>query len=184
MIGAETLAAKNYTTKLQRELLESVGVPHEKGRSREKADEMIQRFIDAGKLPKNCLIQPTEKQLAYMAELGISIPEDLTKEQASALIDKAVDTRDRSTLISERQFDFIESLGGFASRRMNRLQARKFIELLIMNQPRCRRCGSEYDQRNSRCRCGAYVPSRGKISPPSHIYEMTFWESIASLFGF
>ena len=51
----QNISQKRYTTKEQRQILESVGVPHVKGRSYSEAEHLINQFIQAGRLPRNVL---------------------------------------------------------------------------------------------------------------------------------
>jgi hypothetical protein len=166
------VARKLYTTQRQRELLKSVGVPHEQGRTREEADRLIDQGIRAGKLPHDCREpRATKAQREYLEQLVGSVPPNLTKARATELIGEAVMRRDSSRPITERQWDFIESLGGIPHRRMSLFQASQFIEYLESREVLCPRCGSGFDHRSTRCDfCGGFVPRLEPVHPPAEIW--------------
>lgn len=178
--------AKIYTTKRQRELLESAGIPHKEGRTRETADKLIDRCIELGRLPAGCREEPaTESQLGLLSELLDTVPPNLTKKQASELIDRTLTERGIELRITERQFVYIQVLGGVPSWKMTRKQAGQFIEYLQDRVAGCPKCGHWYDRRRDRCeQCGGFVPRLAATRPPSHIYQPTFWEWLLSLLGF
>ena len=158
------MSSKRDTTKQQRAFLASLGIPHEKGRTFDQAQGWINYHIQAGNLPRNAASPPTEKQLSFLAEHDITIPSDITKEEASALIGV--------TPLSDRQFEFIKDLGGVPSRSMTRHEASEFIEYLYDNGTVCRKCGANNDRRSDRCPdCGAFLPRQCRLRPPRHIYR-------------
>lgn len=166
------MSTKRYTTKQQRAILASLGIPHEKGRTYDEAQRWINHHIQAGELKRNVMSPPTEKQLAFLAEHDIAVSSDITKEEASTLIGQKIETLDRFTPLSDRQFEHIEDLGGIPSTSMNRHEASQFIEYLYDNADKCGNCGANNDRRSDRCpHCGGHLPRQGPLRPPPHIYR-------------
>jgi hypothetical protein len=165
------MKSKQYTTKEQRQILESIGVHHVKGRSYDEAKELIEQLKKTGRLPRNILSPATEKQLDFLARHNIAAPTDITEEEADEVMGPKKAELDLVTPISDRQYDFIIRLGGVPSKSMNRDQASKFIEYLMDNRERCRKCGAEYDHRSKRCpTCGGFLPQLSPVHPPSNIF--------------
>lgn len=160
-------SSRRYTTERQRAILASVGIPHEKGRAYDEAQALISHQIRAGKLPRNALSPPTEKQLAFLAEHQITVPRDITKEEAS----EKITALDRVTPLSDRQLKYIRDLGGIPGKSMTRHEASEFIEYLL-SAAYCSKCGANNNHRLDRCPdCGAFLPRLGPLRPPRHIYR-------------
>ena len=179
------MSDKKYTTKMQRELLESVGVPHQKGRTWDEAQQLLQGFIDRGQLRRNILDPPTPKQLAFIERHNIAAPPDVTKEEATALIGEKIAELDKVTPISEGQYDFIERLDRKPEWDMTRHQAGLFIEHLYAHGSTCNLCGQSASSRSRRCEhCGGFLPRRSAMRPPGHIYQARgFWAMLLELLG-
>lgn len=170
------MTRKRYSTKQQRSILESIGIAHVPGRTSEEAENLINEQIKLGQLSGNVLSPPTEKQVAFLTKHGVPVTGDVTKEVASELIEQKIEELDKETPISDRQFEFIQELGGVPSRTMTRFEASEFIDYLFMHGTKCSRCGSNDDRRSRHCPdCGAFLPTRSPIRAPGHIYEPTSW---------
>lgn len=179
---------KTYTSREQREILESVDIPHVKGRSSEEADRLIQEQINAGKLPADTLTRPTQKQISYAKELGITIPVDATRDDVQELFEH----RKRQDPLTENQSRYIKKLGGIVYRGMSKYDASCFIEFLMeakespklledcevieFDESYCRECGRDVITDSIICpRCGGVIDSEDfyplqRIEPPPHIY--------------
>ena len=153
---------KQYVTIAQRKALESIGVTHVRGRSRQQAQELIEENIRIGRLPPDILTRPTEKQIEFLRGLGAQVPDNLTKEQASELIDSLTQVRP----LSQGQADFIEHLGGVAVPTLTYENAGAFIEYLLDHESKCSRCGATDNRRDRRCSCGAFLAKSAPIYPP------------------
>ena len=164
------MSKKRYTTKYQRELLESAGLPHRSGRTYDEASSLIQQLIESGDLPQNALSPPTEKQLDFLKRNGISIDDSVTKEKASELISTKIEESNQRIPISTKQHDYIIALGGIPTRSMTRTEAGRFIDYLLEHSSNCTKCGSLDDRRSKQCpSCGAFLPHRSPIRPPRSI---------------
>jgi hypothetical protein len=152
---------KQYATVAQREALKSIGILHERGRTRQSAQQIIDENVRNGRLPADVLIRPTEKQIEFLRALGADVPDNLTKERASELIDSLTRTRP----LSRGQADFIEHLGGVALPSLTYRHAGEFIEYLLDRESKCSRCGATDNRRDERCSCGAYLPKSSPIYP-------------------
>lgn len=173
---------KRYTTKGQRELLESAGFPHVRGRTYDEAQQLIEQSIQTGRLPRNVLSPPKQWQIIRLREHGIPFPSDITEDEAGALIAQKLDP---ITPISDRQFSFIIELGGVPSKRMMRRDASRFIDYLMDRQSHCAKCGATDDRRSARCKqCGGFLPKQSPIRPPKYILRPKgLWEKILAAFG-
>jgi hypothetical protein len=153
---------KQYVTTAQRKALESIGIAHVRGSSRQEAQELIEEDIRVGKLPPDILTRPTEKQIEFRRGLGAQVPDDLTKEQASELIDSLTQIRP----LSQGRADFIEHLGGVAVPTLTYENAGEFTECLLDHESKCSRCGATDNRRDRRCSCGAFLAKSRPIYPP------------------
>lgn len=170
--GASGVTTKRYTTKEQRKILESVGIPHAKGRAFDEAQAIIQEFIDRGELPEAALSPVTARQLPLLETLGIPVSPSMTKEAAAALIDANRHELDARTRPTEKQQRFIESLGGVVS-EMTRGQASEFIDWLLDRAEICAKCRDYHNRRSDRCNnCGGFLPARSPLHCPRHILRV------------
>ncbi len=161
-------SGKRYTTERQRAILASAGVPHTKGRTYGEAQGWINHQIQAGKLPRNLLSPPTEKQLSFLRRHDVAVPSDMTKEEAS----EKIAALDRVTPLSDRQFKYIMDLGGIPSRSMTRHEASQFIGYLHDNAAACSKCGANNNRTSDRCSvCGGFLPRLGPLRSPRHIHR-------------
>ncbi|MCF7848339.1 MAG: hypothetical protein K9M45_05765 [Kiritimatiellales bacterium] len=103
---------KVYTTRHQREALESIGIPHEKGRTRDEADVMIKSAIERGELPRNCIDPPSEKQIAFLQKHNVQFRNDITGTESSELIGAKIDELDSNEPMTMKQAELIHKLGG------------------------------------------------------------------------
>lgn len=208
-----TMNAKNYTTPEQRDSLLSVGIGHVKGRSFEEAEALIDQQIRLGNLAPehkdrasfrqlekldeleleyepmiskkeaSDLISryesATDRQKEYLVAMGVSFDADITKSDASSLIDENIGTKK----MTNYQADMITRLGGYVDKSMTVEQASNFIQELIDSRGRCNRCFGEYNYRDNRCECGAFVPKRGVIFPDNHRDRVPFIEQVLRFFG-
>jgi len=60
-----------YATRKQRELLESIGVPHVRGRTSAVAVALIKSAIAAGKLPPDCLADEQKASMPIEDNLAV-----------------------------------------------------------------------------------------------------------------
>jgi hypothetical protein len=111
----------------------------------------------------------TEKQIGFLRGLGADIPEGLTKEKASEIIDALTKIRP----LSQGQADFIERLGGIALSSLTYEKAGEFIEYLLERESKCARCGATDDRRHRRCSCGVFLPESTPICPSSWAPSLT-----------
>jgi len=167
---------KSYTSKQQRELLESVGIPHVRGRTFEEAQELISEQVRQGRLRPSALSPATEKQVAFLKGKGITVDEDLTKEKASELIESWIARESRGRGMTPRQKEFITELGGSPSGLLNSHEASRYIDYLLENQSQCPNCGANNDRRHSRCPyCGGFLATESILHPPFSVFTTFSW---------
>lgn len=183
----------NYTTKGQREILESVGLSHVKGRTLEEADRLIQEQIDLGNLPPDIQTRPTEKQIEFLKLHQIEISEGLTKDQATELISAEIERIQRRERMTEKQAKMILDLKGKPINGMSKWDAKQFIEFLLDAETNrklldqceitevagifCPKCGAKKQGNESKClNCKGFLAKSVSpqtirtIHPPPHIY--------------
>src|SRR4051812_35232410 len=103
--------SKSYSTKRQKALLASAGIPYVRGRSFAEAQVLIDAAITRGQLSQEDLYEAaTARQLEFLQRLGVPVASRISKSDASALIDRALAAE--GTRASERQLEFIRDLGG------------------------------------------------------------------------
>ena len=114
----------------------------------------------------------TEKQLKYLAALGVRPDGELTKAEARDLIEEATSDGAGTGLISERQTTFITELGGVPVASMSHDQAGEYIGWLLGQQIDCPECGSHVSAFLGECpECAEALPDPGKSNRvPRSIY--------------
>ena len=205
---------KNYTTPEQRDSLQSGGIEHFKGRAFEEADVLIAEQIRLGNLSpehKNrasykqlkkldeleLVYEPmiskeeasglisryepaTDRQKEFLASIGVSFESDITKSDATDLIETSGEIKP----MTANQTEMIARLGGYVDRSMTIGQASRFIDHLMETQERCNRCGGDFDYRDNRCGCGAFLPKRRPVFPDAYRDRIPFLEQVLRFFGF
>ena len=186
---------KQYTTPEQRAILESVQVPHLRGRSYDEAAELIAAFVQEGKIPSDWRRASTI-QLSMLDGLGVSYSPDISYNAASQLISDC-------SPATERQLEFLQNMGvvvmpgltrtgaselierqtkkipmthtqgcriaelrGGIFSLMTYYDANKFIDHLCIMTSVCERCSALNFRDHERCSgCGKYIPKPALIYP-------------------
>ena len=165
------MAELRRVTRRQKEVLSSAGIEDVKALDYEQAQQLIQNLVDCQKLPRNVMSPATLRQITYLDKLGVEHPSDLTREEASDLLSRKISQAQPTLPVTQKQLDFIASLGGMPHRSMNQYEATQFIDYLLENGGHCPHCGTENDCRHSQCpKCGAALPQCDIIEPPLEIY--------------
>lgn len=175
------------------------GVDHVTGRTFDEAESLIDANIERGSLPNDIRDRASLRQLAVLDRIGVEYTDNISKSDASLLIDehtepteKQIDflhtlgadippgltKRSASNLIdqytrirpmSDAQAQFVAELGGVVIRSMTYKNAGEFIEYLLDHESKCSRCDARDDHRSDRCSCGAYLPKSSPIHPARHL---------------
>ena len=163
---------KRYATRKQRLLIESAGGSLRKGMLFEEAERGIAKLLQQGRLTEQDienawrLEPPTRRQSDYLTRLDVKVSNDLTRGQASDLIDGHM----RDIPMTRGQEDFIRKLHGLPQVGMSSSQAGQYIALLLERQPECTNCGYQFSAQDQRClACGAFLP---EINPNRFIYSL------------
>ena len=130
----------------------------------------------------DCGPMATKAQKEYIEGLtGKPAPENITKRQASELLDSLLSDRPAT----EEQLAFIEDLWGYSHPGMSARAASEYIDYLLEHQPVSECCGSTYNRHDDSCpscglRSGIYAIDR--IPCQSQTYHESLWDKLKRFF--